>query len=321
MALQPRVTQAIPAAPSRALVVAAFAAIYVIWGSTYMAIRVAIETLPPFLMAGLRFTTAGALLYAWAWAHGAPRPTARQWLSTALVGGLLLLCGNGLLCWAELRIPTGLAALIIATVPLWMMVERWALEGDRPPGLALIGLGLGFVGLVVLVGPSLVAHAGIDMTGVALTLFGAICWGTGSVLSRRVDLPASPLMATAMEMLTGGVLLLVVAAAWGDTSRLDMAGFTPHAWMALGYLITFGSLVGFTAYVWLLGVVSPAAVSTYAFVNPLVAMLLGWMFLGETMSGRMLVATAITLVGVGFITASSMARTDRVILETMEIAE
>jgi drug/metabolite transporter (DMT)-like permease len=269
---------------------------------------VAVEAIPPFLMAGFRYTAAGALLFAWARFRGAPLPSRTEWGATAIVGGLLLLGGNGLLCWAELRVPTGLAALIIATVPLWMMVERWLLEGVRPPALALVGLGLGFSGLAILVGPSLVHPSGGEVLWLGLILFGAMCWATGSVLSRRVPLPAAPLMATAMKMLCGGAMLVVVGLVGGEGARLSAAEFGGPPGLALAYLVVFGSLVGFTAYVWLLGVASPSAVSTYAFVNPIVAMLLGALFLHETMTARMLLAAAVTLVGVGFITASSSPR-------------
>lgn len=320
IAINPSLTSTKSDAPSRALIIAAFAAIYLVWGSTYLAIRIAVYTLPPLLMAGLRFTLAGGMLFAWAWWNGAPLPTRVHWKSTALVGGLLLLGGNGGLCWAEQRVATGLAALIIATVPLWIMLLRWMFEGVRPNALALAGLGLGFVGLVVLVGPSL-SSGTLDLFGVIVVLLGSISWAAGSLIARWVALPRSTLMATGMEMLSGGLMLVTMGTLCGEYRSLDLAAFTPHAVMALGYLICFGSIVGFTAYVWLLGVASPAAVSTYAYVNPIVAMILGGLFLNETMGLRMLVAAAVTLVGVGFITASTVPRAERVVMEAVEVPE
>lgn len=307
-------------APSRGLIIAAFFTIYIFWGSTYLAIRVAIYTIPPLLMAGMRFLTAGALMFAWARFKGAPPPTPRQWGSTALIGGLLLLGGNGALCWAEQRVPTGLAALIIATVPLWMMLLRWRIEGVRPSLPALFGLGLGFAGLVVLMAPSLHSGGGIDVVGALVVLLGAVSWALGSLAARWVELPA-PTMATAMELLSGGAMLLVAGAAGGELTSVSRGTFTAHSVLAMAYLVIFGSIVAFSAYVWLLGVASPAVVSTYAYVNPIVAIGLGWLFLGEALSARILVAGAMTLVGVGFITISSAAKTDRAVLRTVEVAD
>ena len=310
-----------PLPPPRALIIAAFAAVYVIWGSTYLFIRIAVDALPPFLMAGVRYGTAGAVLYGLARARGAPTGTRREWRAATVVGGLLLVGGNGLLSWAEQYVPTGLASLLIATVPLWMMLERWGLEGVRPDGLSLLGLVFGFVGLAFLVLPTLTGAGAAHGLGVAVVLLGAVSWATGSVLSRRLPLPADALLATGMEMLSGGVLQVAVGLLAGEAVRLQASSFTPAAVGAVLYLIVFGSLIGFTAYVWLLGVASPAAVSTYAFVNPVVAMLLGAVFLHETITARMLVASAVTLVGVGCITVSSSSRLDRTVRQTVEVAE
>lgn len=307
--------------PSRGLIVAAFAAVYIIWGSTYLALRIAVHTLPPFLTAGTRYFIAGSILWAWAAHRGAPRPTVRQWASAALIGLLLIVGGNGLVTWSVQRIPSGLAALLIATLPLWIMLLRWALDGERPTRAAIFGLALGMLGLLILIGPSLQGRGGADGLGVALTLFGACSWAVGSVLARRIDLPRSAVHATGMEMTMGGVMQAILGLALGEAGRIDAAAFTPTAVVALAYLTFFGSLIGFTAYVWLLGAVSPAAASTYAFVNPVVALFLGWLVLDETMTARMIAASAITLVGVGFITLSTMPRTDKIVRETVEVAE
>ncbi|HWM90424.1 MAG TPA: drug/metabolite exporter YedA [Thermoanaerobaculia bacterium] len=277
----------------------ALATVYVIWGSTYLAIRFAIETLPPFWMAGVRFLVSGVLLYGWARWRGASRPSRVHWRSAALIGALLLLGGNGGVVWAEQRVDSGLAALLVSTVPLWMVVFEWLRKGGTRPTLGVVaGLALGFAGLVMLVRPG---SGGIDPIGAAVLLLACVSWAWGSLRSRHVTLPESPLLATGMEMLSGGVFLMVVGLLTGEAGRLDLAGASMKSVLSLGYLIVFGAL-GFTAYIWLLRVTSPALVSTYAYVNPVVAVFLGWALAGEPLTGGMLGAAAVILTGVALIT-------------------
>ncbi len=290
--------------PSRWRVAAAFAAIYLIWGSTYLAIRFAIETLPPFLMAGTRFLIAGAALYLWARGHGVPRPVGVHWKATAIVGGLLLLGGNGGVVWAEQRVASSLAALLVATVPLWMVLLDWIWHHNRRPNSGTAaGLALGFAGIVLLIGPGELAGGnGVDGVGASVLILSTLCWATGSIYSRRASLPPSPLLATAMEMLAGGTLLLIVGSASGEWMKVKLDAVSLRSALAFGYLIVFGSLVGFSAYVWLLRVSTPARVSTYAYVNPVVAVSLGWALAGEPITLRTLLAAAIIVTAVVAIT-------------------
>jgi drug/metabolite transporter (DMT)-like permease len=292
----------------RGRVITAFAAIYIIWGSTYLAIRFAIETLPPFLMAGTRFLIAGAVLYPFARRLG-PRPEKAHWVGAAIVGALLLLAGNGGVVWAEQRVASGLAALLVATVPLWTVLLDSLIRKKRPTGRVIAGLFLGFLGLVLLVGPGeLAGSRRIDPIGVAVLVTASLCWATGSLMSRRVKLPRSPLLATAMEMLLGGGLLVFFGLVLGEGSRLHLDMVSPKSVLALLYLVVFGSLIGLTAYVWLLGVVAPARVSTYAFVNPVIAVVLGWAFAGEPLTARTLMAAAVIVGAVVLITTERIAQ-------------
>jgi drug/metabolite transporter (DMT)-like permease len=285
----------------------ALAAVYVIWGSTYLAIAIAIETLPPFWMAGIRFVIAGGLLYGWSLWRGAPHPTPAQWRSAALIGGLLLLGGNGGVVWAEQRVSSGIAALLVSMVPLWMVLFRWLQPGgERPNGRVWAGVTLGFIGLALLVRPWEAAGIGssLDLLGVGALVLACVSWAWGSIYSRRVPLPESPLMATGAEMLCGGGLLLLVGAFLGEPAQIDPAAVSGRSLMALLYLITFGALVGFTAYVWLLRVANPVLVSTYAYVNPIVAVFLGWLILSEPVTGQTIGAAAVIVAGVALITTS-----------------
>jgi drug/metabolite transporter (DMT)-like permease len=289
--------------PTRTQLIAAFAAIYLIWGSTYLAIRFAIETMPPFLMAGVRFLIAGALLTAWSLWQGAARPTWRQWRSTAIIGGLLLVGGNGAVVWAETRVPSGLAALMIATVPFWIVVLDWLRPGGvRPAGRVIFGVLLGMVGIFLLIGPDR-SGGNVDPIGALVLILASLSWSIGSLYSRRAQLPPSPLLATGMEMLAGGVLLFVVGAALGETGRVELSAISLRSGLSLLYLILFGSLIGFTAYIWLLRVTAPARVATYAYVNPVVAVFLGWALAGETLSLATVVAAAVIVTAVMIITS------------------
>lgn len=290
---------------SRSGVIAAFIAIYLIWGSTYLAIRFAVETIPPLLMAGVRFLTAGGILYGIVSLRGiASPPTRSHWRSAAIIGGLLLLGANGAVSWAEQHVPSSFAALFIATVPLWMVAIDWLRPGGvRPGGQVIAGLALGLAGIVVLIGPGELADGSrLDPVGAGLLIFAAISWAAGSVYTRHADLPGAPLLATAMEMLAGGGMLVILGLLTGGWTRLELANVTFRSLLSLGYLVVFGSLVAFSAYVWLLQVSTPAHVSTYAYVNPVVAVLLGWALAGEPFGMRTLVAGGIIVASVVLIT-------------------
>ena len=290
--------------PFRAKVAIAFASVYLIWGSTFLAIRFAIETLPPFLMAGFRFAVAGAVLYGWARWTGAKRPARIHWAATTVIGGLLVSVGNGAVVWAEQRVPSGLASLLIATVPIWMVLLDWIWwDNARPSPWVMTGLGLGLAGIALLIGPEKLSgiHR-IDPTGAAVLIGGGVAWAAGSLYSLRAPLPSSRLLATAMEMLTGGILLLLAGLATGEGAVLQLSAVSARSVLSLIYLIVFGSLVGFTAYIYLLNATTPARASTYAYVNPVVAVTLGRVLGGEPLSAQILLAAAIIVAAVAVIT-------------------
>lgn len=291
-------------APARWRVLTALGAVYVVWGSTYLAIRFAIDSIPPFLMAGTRFLIAGALLYVWSRQRGTPRPTGGEWRAALVVGALLLVCGNGGVVYAELLAPTGVVALLIGTVPLWMALLDWLRPGGVRPTLGVVvGLVCGFAGIVLLVSPTRVGSTGaINPVGVAVVMVAAVGWAAGSLYSRSGRLPSAPLMATGVEMLAGGVLLIIAGTLTGEWSHLHLSAVSTRSMLGLAYLIVFGSLVGFTAYIWLLRSVSASLASTYAYVNPVVAVFLGWAFDSEPVTARTLFAAAIIVGGVVVIT-------------------
>ncbi|MEK9502233.1 EamA family transporter [Gaopeijia maritima] len=286
-----------PADPSLARLLLAFAAVYLIWGSTYLAIRFAIETMPPFTMAGVRFLSAGALLYLWARSRGAPNPTRRQVRDGAVIGAFLLLGGNGAVVWAEQWVPSGLVALLVATVPLWMVLIDWGWgDGERPSIGVALGLVQGLVGVAWLTGGLQGEEFGPRaMVGGVVVLLGALSWAVGSIVARTAQAPAAPRMATATQMLAGGAMLLVVGGGAGEWSGFAPAQVSAASWLALAYLVVFGALVGYSAYIWLLGVTTAARVSTYAYVNPVVALVLGWALADEPLTPRTLGAAAVIL--------------------------
>lgn len=296
--------------PTRARVLLAFAAVYVIWGSTYLAILFAIETLPGFLMAGVRFVVAGALLLGWAWWRGAARPRPEHWKAAAVVGALLLLGGNGGVVWAEQRVPSGVAALLVAMVPGWMVLVEWLRpRGTRPTRQVVFGLVLGLLGLAWLVGPDALMGGGrVDGLGAAVLALASLSWAIGSIYSRHSPSPESPLVAIGMQQFAGGVALLLFGVLAGDVGRLDLAAVSTKSLLAVLYLIVFGSIIGFSAYMWLLRVSTPAKVSTYAYVNPVVAVLLGWALAGEVLTARIGVAAAVIVAGVALITLAPRKR-------------
>jgi drug/metabolite transporter (DMT)-like permease len=291
--------------PSRSALLGAFITIYLVWGSTYLGIRVAVETLPPFLMAGARFLIAGGMLAGWLAVTRGFRASARQWRDNAIIGTFLLLGGNGLVAWAEQYIPSGLTALIIGSQPLMMVVTEWAWRGGhRPTVLTGIGLLLGFAGVTWLAAPwESAAGGGLNVGGVIAILAGGIFWAFGSIYGRHVREPAEPLTAAAMQMLCGSVALTVTALLHGDFTGFSPAAVSTHSWLAFGYLIVAGSLVGFSTFVWLMKHSTPARVSTYAYVNPLVAVFLGWLILGEPVTARTLAAAAVIVISVAVITS------------------
>ena len=272
--------------------------VYVIWGSTYLAIRFADETLPPLLMGGVRFLIAGALVYIWCRATGVPNPTWRQWKSTGLVGLCLLAGGNGTVIVVEQKVPSGVAALLVALMPLWTVILLWLRRsGARPTLRTMAGVMLGLVGVALLAlhGGSSAGQA-INPLAFTLVLSSGV-WAWGSLYAQRAELPASPLMATAVEMLVGGVALAALAVVTGEPGMLIGRTVSVKSLLSLGYLIIFGSIVAYTAYTWLLRKASPSLISTYAYVNPIVAVLLGWAFAGEQV-------TVWTLISAGIIVAS-----------------
>lgn len=284
------------------LVWLALGSVYVIWGSTYFAIRKAILTLPPLLMASTRFLVAGSLLYVWAIRRGDrenDRPGWPQWRTALIVGVLLLAVGNGGVVFAERTVPIGIAALTIATIPLWMSLVDRIFFGQRLAGLAIGGLVLGFGGLGLLVGG--IGGGRLDPLGMVILLVAAIGWSSGSMYSRRAPLPARPLVGTAMEMLAGAAALVVAGALRGEFADIHPSRFSAESLLALGYLIVFGSWVAFSSYIWLLRTAPVSLVSTYAYVNPVVAASLGWAFLGEQITPRTLAAGAVILVAVALI--------------------
>ena len=286
---------------SRARIGMALLALYIFWGSTYLAIRFAIETIPPFLMAATRYLAAGFLLLGWMLFRGAPWPKASEWREAAVVGGLMLLGGNGGVCWAEQTVPSGVAALVVSTVPIWVVILDWLwLRSGRPNASTLLGLALGFGGVALLVRPGGGKHGrdGAPLLGVLVLVMASGLWAAGGLYSRRARLPASPWVAIAMEMIAGGALLALAGTAAGEWPNVHLDQVSPRSLLSLGYLIFFGSLIGFSAYLWLLKATTPARASTYAFVNPVVAVFLGWALAGEAFSLRTMNAAAVALTGV-----------------------
>lgn len=289
---------------------AAFAAVYIVWGSTYLAIRYAVQTMPPLLMAGARFSVSGLMLYGWARVRGAPKPTAVEWRVAALTGVLMLCLGNGSVGWAEQRIPSALAALIVAVVPLWMVLFDWVMPGGERPTLAVIaGVIVGLAGLVVLIGPEQVGASGpVDVVGALVLVAASMAWALGSVYNKRGARPESSTMSTGLQMLGGSVALVASGLALGEGRAASITHISAASWAGWLYLVTFGSLIGFTAYIYLLKEVSSAKASTYAYVNPVVALLLGWAIADEAITPRTLIAAAIILGGVALITVAQQSK-------------
>jgi drug/metabolite transporter (DMT)-like permease len=290
--------------PSRALLVAAFATIYLVWGSTYLAIRWVVESAPPFLMAALRFAIAGALLFAVSWWRSRERPTRTHWRNAAIVGGLLLCVGNGAVSWSEQRVPSGMASLVIAATPLWLvLLERVGPPRRQPTAAELAGVFTGLGGVALLVWPTDASGGAtlVDPVGAVVLLGGCLSWAAGSLYARGAAFPRTATMGPAMQMLCASALLLVLAVAHGDLAAFNVATVRPAAWWALGYLVVAGSLLGFTAFSWLMRVAPPTLVGTYAYVNPVVAVLLGVLLGGEALPPRAVLATTIIVGGVALV--------------------
>jgi drug/metabolite transporter (DMT)-like permease len=282
------------------MVIIAFALVYVIWGSTYLAIHYAIATIPPFLMAGTRFLVAGVVLYAWQRTRGGPKPTPVQWRNAAVAGTLLLLVGNGLLAWAEVRVPSGLAALIVAIVPLWMVLFDWLAGGPRPGRFAALGIAMGFFGVALLVNPA--GHGGVDPIGALALLVATIGWSVGTLFGRRVDMPKAVILTTAMEMIAGGTANLVAGGVTGEFGQLHVAAISRASLFGLIYLIILGSWVAYSAYTYLVTATTPARLGTYAYVNPVIAIILGWLIAGEPIGPRTIAAMGVIVAAVVLLT-------------------
>ncbi len=282
----------------------AFAAVYLIWGSSYLAIIWGLESLPPFLLGAARFLTAGAVLYALAAARGGAKFSRRQLLNASIVGALLPFFGNGSLIWAQQRIPSGIAALIVATVPLWMVVIQTIVEHVRPARLIWTGVGLGIVGLAILVGIGSEVSGSIHLPSALVLCGGSITWAAGSIYSRSADLPDSGLASAALTMLAAGVFFSAASLAAGDHRTVDLAEVSLRSAVGLAYLAIVGSVIAYSAYIWLLQVSSPARVATYAYVNPVIAVFLGWAFAGEHISVRTMIAAGVILAAVILITTA-----------------
>ena len=300
------------AAPKRTLVIIAFAALYVIWGSTYLGIRFAIETIPPFLMAGARFVLAGVIMYAIAWSQGIGKSSWANWRTSLIIGACLLLAGNGGVTISEKYIDSGLAALIVAIVPIYIVLLGW-MTGMAPKPTPIMWLALvgGFVGVGILFGPALhfssndARHPAI---GISILLVSSFIWSVGSLYSRVAKHAASPFLTAAQQMLCGGMLLLFVGILTGELRRLHPSSISMLSLTSFIYLVIIGAVVGYTAYIWLLRHCEPAKVATYAYVNPIVAVLLGALFAGETVTMRTLIAAALIIGSVALVITAQQLR-------------
>ncbi|RKS73561.1 drug/metabolite transporter (DMT)-like permease [Actinomadura pelletieri DSM 43383] len=288
--------------------------VWIVWGSTYLAIREAVDTIPPLLMAGVRFLTAGLVMFAFVGprhARGAGRPTARQLRSVLIVAVLLLVGGNGLLSVGETRLDSAAAALIVATVPVWMVLINAAVTRTRVTGTMVLTLSLGTVGVAVLIGGP---GARVDVLSAGVVLFASVCWAAGSVCSRRLPLPSHPLVVTSLEMLAGGLVLIIAAAATGEFARLDFAAITTRSIVGLLWLIVAGSMIAFTAYVYAIAHLPTDTVATYAYVNPMVAVALGTLLADEVLTANLVLGGTVIIAAVVLNVSKAITRTPRPVL-------
>lgn len=295
--------------PSGLAIWGALIAVYIAWGSTYLAIRFAVETMPPFLMAATRFLFAGAVLYAFRRLRGDPAPTRIEWRSAAIVGLLLLAGANGSVVWAEQVVVSGIAALMVGSAPLWMVLIDALRPGGRwPDWKAVLGVVIGFAGIALLVWPVEGLQGNVHPAGAAALILASVLWAIGSLYNRGAKLPDSPLLGTGMEMLAGGAGLVVMGTLNNEWSQIDLAGISTRSLLGLAYLIVGGAWIGFAAYTWLLRVAPTTLVSTYAYVNPLIAIFIGNLLAAEPLTARILVATAIIVASVALITMTQSRR-------------
>ena len=281
----------------------AFACIYIVWGSTYLAIRYAVETIPPFAMAGIRFLIASGILYGWLALRGETRrPTTAQWRAASISGALFFLGGNGGVSWAEQRVPSGVTALVVGSMPLWIALLDWLRpDGRRPTLKTAAGIALGFLGVALLIGPTELSSSAVDPAGALVLLLASISWAAGTIYTRHAARMGNHLQSTAMQMLAGGVFLCAAGAAHGDWIAIDLRAVSARSAASLAYLVVFGSILAFSAYNWLVHATTPARVSTYAYVNPAIAVALGWGLAGEAISPRILIAGATIVASVATI--------------------
>lgn len=291
-------------AEHRTRILIAFAAVYVIWGSTYLFIKYAIEAIPPFLMGATRFLLAGVMLYAFALWRGAPHANRHDVRSAAATGMLMLGVGNAAVMWSELTVPSGVVALIVSTVPIWVVLIDWLRpRGVRPRLPVFLGLALGVAGMVILIGPRALQGRGhVNEIGALVLLVGSVSWALGTILSKGSKRSGSPLVYSAVQMMAAAAAMLVASVMTGEPARFSFAALTWRAALSWVYLVLAGSIIGYTAYIYLLGKVSATKAATYAYVNPVIAVLLGWAFANEAVGVRTLVAAAVILSGVAMIT-------------------
>jgi drug/metabolite transporter (DMT)-like permease len=292
----------------------AFAAIYLVWGSTYLAIRYAVETIPPLVTAGIRHSIAGLILFAWAWARGF-RPTRQHWISGFALGALFFLIGHGTLHWAEQYVGSGLAALLIATEPMFILVLAWSMGQQKISRFSALGLGLGVIGVAMLTGAELSAK-GSSLLGLLAVLAGSLAWSAGVVISPKLKLPTDALGRTALPTLCGAVMLLAAAALTGEFHATHWAAISLQSILGLAYLIVFGSVVAFTSYIWLLQRCPPALVATHTYANPVVAVFLGWLLASEPLSLRVVLASAAILAAIVLIRRGERTVAPPVVLST-----
>ncbi len=283
---------------------AAFTAVYLIWGSTYLAIRFGLECLPPFLMSGARYLIAGAVLYLYATRNGVKHPTAGQWFRASIIGVLLFVLGNGGVVIAAATIPSGLVSLMVAAMPIYVVLMQWLRPGGIVPGrFTVAGLMVGVIGMALLLGPGHgSSSAPIDYVGVLWVTLASLGWAAGSLYARSAKLPESQLQSAGMQTASGGAIMLLISLALGEHNGFQIAEVSTKSWLAFVYLIVFGSIVAFTAYLYMIKNAAPTRVSSYAYVNPVVAVFLGWALAGEAVTGQTIIASAVILCAVWLIT-------------------